>query len=94
MDFEPSARAQEYLERVNAFIDGCVAPAEARYEQQRRDLVAAGTPHEVPGVIEELKAQARTRGLWNLFLPQSTEPAHGLSVLDYAPLAERTGWYP
>ncbi|CDP84755.1 MULTISPECIES: acyl-CoA dehydrogenase family protein [Mycolicibacterium] len=94
MDFEPSARAQEYLERVNTFIDGCVAPAEARYEQQRRDLVAAGTPHEVPGVIEELKAQARARGLWNLFLPQSTEPAHGLSVLDYAPLAERTGWYP
>ncbi|AIY47997.1 acyl-CoA dehydrogenase family protein [Mycolicibacterium fortuitum] len=94
MDFEPSDRAQEYLERVNAFIDCRVAPAESRYEQQRRDLAAAGTPHEVPGIIEGLKAEARARGLWNLFLPTSTEPAHGLSVLDYAPLAERTGWYP
>jgi acyl-CoA dehydrogenase len=94
MDFEPSARAREYIERVDAFIGTRVAPAEARYERQRRELAAAGTPHEVPGVIEELKAEARERGLWNLFLPHSTEPDHGLSVLDYAPLAERSGWYP
>lgn len=94
MDFEPSARACEYLERVNAFIDNRVAPAESLYERQRRDLAAAGTSHEVPGIIEELKAEARARGLWNLFLPRSKEPAHGLSVLDYASLAERTGWYP
>ena len=56
MDFRPGARAEEYLEHVNAFIDGRVAPAESRYEQQRRELAAAGTPHEVPGVVEELKA--------------------------------------
>ncbi|MEU2257772.1 acyl-CoA dehydrogenase family protein [Nocardia xishanensis] len=94
MHFEPSELARDYLERVDAFIGGRVAPAEARYEQQRRELAAAGTPHAVPGVLEELKAEARARGLWNLFLPHSTEPAHGLSVLDYAPLAERSGWYP
>jgi acyl-CoA dehydrogenase len=94
MDFEPSKRAQTYLERVDAFIEARVAPSEAIYARQRQELAAAGTPHDVPGVIEELKADARARGLWNLFLPHSTEPAHGLSVLDYAPLAERSGWYP
>jgi acyl-CoA dehydrogenase len=44
--------------------------------------------------VEELKAAARARGLWNLFLPDTDEPAHGLTVLDYASVAERTGWYP
>jgi acyl-CoA dehydrogenase len=45
-------------------------------------------------VVEELEAAARARGLWNLFLPDADEPAHGLTVLGYAPIAERTGWYP
>ena len=50
--------------------------------------------NDLPPVVEELKAEARSRGLWNLFLPDSTDPAHGLSVLDYAPLAELSGWSP
>lgn len=66
MDFEPSARAQEYLKRVDAFIDSRVAPAEPLYEHQRRDLAAAGRQHEVPAVIEELKVEARARGLESL----------------------------
>ena len=94
MDFNPSERAADYLERVTAFVEDQVAPAEERFEQQRRDLAAAGMPHGVPGVLEELKVEAQARGLWNLFLPHSSEPAHGLSVLEYAPLAERSGWYP
>jgi acyl-CoA dehydrogenase len=94
MDFEPSERSRDYIERVDAFMSSRVVPAEARFEQQRRELAAAGIPHAVPGVLEELKIEARARGLWNLFLPHSTEPPHGLSVLDYAPIAERTGWYP
>lgn len=94
MDFEPSALARDYLGRVDAFIADHVIPAEPRYEHQRQELVAADIPHAVPAVIEELKAQARAGGLWNLFLPGSTDPEHGLSLLDYAPLAERTGWYP
>jgi len=91
MDFEPSAKAKEYLGRLQEFMDGHVYPAEPVYAEQRRELTAAGTPHVVPQVIEELKVEARKRGLWNLFLPDAEDPAHGLSVVDYAPLAELTG---
>ena len=91
MDFEPSVKAKEYLGRLQEFMDGHVYPAEPVYAEQRRELTAAGTPHVVPPVIEELKVEARKRGLWNLFLPDAEDPAHGLSVVDYAPLAELTG---
>jgi acyl-CoA dehydrogenase len=94
MDFEPSARSREYLGRLQDLMTEAVFPAEAAYEAQRAELAAAGRPHGVPAVVEELKVQARSRGLWNLFLPDATDPAHGLSVLDYAPLAELTGWSP
>lgn len=94
MDFAPSDQAQHYLDLVNRFVDERVAPAETIYLEQRRTLAEQGDPHAVPPVVEELKQAARERGLWNLFLPDSTAPAHGLSVLDYAPLAERSGWYP
>jgi acyl-CoA dehydrogenase len=53
----------------------------------------AGDPHHHPKVLEELKAEARSRGLWNLFLPDPDLGA-GLSVLEYAPLAEITGRSP
>jgi acyl-CoA dehydrogenase len=75
-------------------MDEQVFPAESVYERQRVELAAAGRLHEVPAVIEELKIAARGQGLWNLFLPDATDPAHGLSVGDYAPLAELTGWSP
>ena len=91
MDFELSPRAKEYLERLHAFMDGHVYPAEPAYAAQRLALAEAGNVHGVPPVIEELKAAARERGLWNLFLPDAEEPRHGLSVLDYASLAEVTG---
>jgi acyl-CoA dehydrogenase len=91
MDFALSPRAQDYHDRLSAFMAEHVYPAEAVYERQRGELVAAGAVHTVPPVVEELKAEARRRGLWNLFLPDSTDPPHGLSVLDYAPLAELTG---
>jgi acyl-CoA dehydrogenase len=91
MDFEPTALARDYLGRLQEFMDGHVYPAEPVYAAQRRALAAAGNVHGVPPVVEELKAEARSRGLWNLFLPDSTEPRHGLSVTDYAPLAELTG---
>ncbi len=94
MDFEPSARAVEYLARLQHFMDSHVYPAEPVYAQQRRALATAGRTYELPRVVEELKAEARSRGLWNLFLPDSDDPPHGLSVLDYAPLAELTGRSP
>ena len=94
MDFELSDRAREYLGRLQDFMDSHAYPAEATYAEQRREMTAAGRGHELPPVVEELKAEARRRGLWNLFLPDSDDPAHGLSVLDYAPLAELTGRSP
>jgi acyl-CoA dehydrogenase len=88
MDFAPSATATEHLDRLRAFMDERVFPAEPVYAEQRATLRAEGAEHTVPPVVEELKAEARRRGLWNLFLPAVS----GLSVLDYAPLAELTGW--
>jgi acyl-CoA dehydrogenase len=57
-------------------------------------MEASGDPHHHPQVIEDLKAEARARGLWNLFLPHRTQWTDGLSNLDYAPLAEITGRSP
>jgi acyl-CoA dehydrogenase len=91
MDFAPSDRARDYLGRMQDFMDEAVYPAEPVYAAQRAELVSAGSPHTLPKVVEDLKADARSRGLWNLFLPQSTEPAHGLTVLEYAPIAELAG---
>lgn len=91
MDFEPSREAADYIARMEAFMAERVYPAEAVYAEQRRALVAQGKVHQLPEVVEELKIDARSRGLWNLFLPDSEDPAHGLSVLDYAPIAELSG---
>ena len=90
MDFEFSDLCQELRERLLAFMDDHVTPAESVYEEQLR---ASGNPHAHPPVMEELKATARELGLWNLFLPHGGEDfgAPGLSNLDYAPLAEIMG---
>lgn len=90
MDFAPSPRAAEMLDRLRSFMDDQVLPAEPVYAQQRRAHTAAGRPHDLPQVVEDLKSEARRRELWNLFLPAES----GLSVTEYAPLAELTGWSP
>jgi acyl-CoA dehydrogenase len=87
MDFQPSKRCIEYQERLRAFMDEHVYPAEALYQRQ---LSESGDPHHQPVVMEELKASAREAGLWNMFLPDADEGA-GLSNSDYAPLAEILG---
>jgi acyl-CoA dehydrogenase len=94
MDFTLSAKTSEYAAKLQAFMDKEVFPAEAIYEHQRAELKAAGKPHGLPAVVEELKVKARAQGLWNLFLPHSVNPHHGLSVTEYATLAEITGWSP
>jgi len=94
MDFTLSAKTSEYAVKLQAFMDKEVFPAEAVYEHQRAELRAAGKPHGLPAVVEELKVKARAQGLWNLFLPHSNNPHHGLSVTEYATLAEITGWSP
>jgi acyl-CoA dehydrogenase len=91
MDFAPSGRSLELQERLEAFMAECVYPSE---EVFRRQLADAGDPHAYPAVLDELKAEARKRDLWNLFLPHETEWTGGLSNIDYAPLAEITGRSP
>jgi acyl-CoA dehydrogenase len=86
MDFEPSAKVKALQQRLRAFMDEYIYPNEQRYE----DEVAAGDRWQPSAVIEELKRKARTAGLWNLFLPESSRGA-GLSNLEYAPLCEIMG---
>src|SRR5215510_2030412 len=88
MDFELSATSQRLRDELLAFMDERIYPAEAVYREQ---MAAAGDPHAHPQVIEDLKVEARKRGLWNLFLPHKTQWTEGLSNLDYAPLAEIMG---
>jgi len=87
MDFQPSERCIEFKERLEAFMDEHVYPAEPVYERQ---LAESGDPHHQPKIMEELKARAKQAGLWNMFLPDADHGA-GLSNSDYAPLAEILG---
>lgn len=94
MEFTLSPKTQEYAGRLKEFMASEILPAESVYLSQREELISQGMAHQVPPVMEELKAKAKSQGLWNLFLPNSHHPAHGLSVTDYATLAETTGWSP
>src|SRR5919106_2279964 len=90
MDFAFDATTLELRERLLAFMDECVYPAEPLF----REEVEASDPWGTPPVIEELKTLARERGLWTLFLPPMHEHGAGLTNLQYAPLAEITGRNP
>jgi acyl-CoA dehydrogenase len=92
MNFEPSERSADLLERVRHFIRKRIRPIERDYwagihAQNHGDDWRAW---RIPPQMEELKAQARAEGLWNLFLPDA-ELGAGLSTLEYAPIAEATG---
>ncbi|WP_327096680.1 acyl-CoA dehydrogenase family protein [Nocardia vinacea] len=85
--FNTSERTQQYQRDLRSFMDECVYPAESEYEKQ---MAAAGDPHHHPQIVEDLKTEARARGLWNLFHPHP-EWGPGLTNLEYAPLAEIMG---
>ena len=87
MDFAPSPRSADVLARARRFMDTHIRPIEADYHAQ---LQALDDPWVVLPIITELKAKARAEGLWNLFLPDP-ELGGGLSVTEYAPIAELTG---
>jgi acyl-CoA dehydrogenase len=89
MDFEHSPRTQQLSAAVDRFIRERILPNEALYEQQLAHN-ADYRAWRVPEIMEQLKAEARAQGLWNLFLPD-TEHGAGLDNRDYAPLAELTG---
>ena len=90
MDFTLSARTHELQQALADFIEEEIGPATAVYAAQVAD---SGDPHFHPPVMEELKAHARARGLWNLFLPES-EYGAGLTNVEYAPLCELMGRAP
>jgi acyl-CoA dehydrogenase len=87
MDFAFSDRCLEYRETLLTFMDECVYPNEDRYDAE---IAERGNPHHQPAVMDELKREARKRGLWNLFHPHE-EWGPGLTNAEYAPLAEVMG---
>jgi acyl-CoA dehydrogenase len=93
MDFAPDSRTSELAAQLRAFVDERVVPSESVFAAQ-----AETSGWDTPAVIEELKAEARSQGLWNLFLPREHHERHGygagLTNLQYAPLAELTGRSP
>ncbi len=93
MDFELSDTAKEYQEKLLAFMDEHIYPAEPVYFEQ---MAESGNPNFQPPILEELKVEAKSRGLWNLFHPHKNEEwgSPGLNNLDYAPLAEIMGRSP
>ncbi|WP_371679277.1 acyl-CoA dehydrogenase family protein [Streptomyces sp. NBC_01276] len=96
MDFAFDARTEELRERLLAFMESHVYPAEALAAEQRARLAS---PWDTPAVFGELKAEARRQGLWNLFFVDQhglpgAEHGAGLTNLQYAPLAEITGRSP
>jgi acyl-CoA dehydrogenase len=86
MEFQLSERAQELSDVMWDFLNDRILPAEASHHAYR--MAVGPDDHTVPPVVEELKSQARALGLWNLFLPDES----GLSNVEYASLAEITGW--
>jgi len=90
MDFAFDERTEELRGQLQVFLDEQILPAEHVFEEQAAKLASEGRGWERPPIMDDLKAKARRRGLWNLFLAGHPEGA-GLSNLQYAPLAELTG---
>ena len=94
MKFDFSDRTKDYVARVSAFMDKHIYPNQKTYEDQH---AAFENPWNVPQIVDDLKAEAKAEGLWNLFLAPSPEHdddefhGAGLSNLEYAPLAEMMG---
>jgi acyl-CoA dehydrogenase len=89
MDFEHSERARIYIEQVERFVRERVVPNEQTYLGQLAHT-EDWRQWRIPGILDGLKAEAKSIGLWNLFLPDS-EYGAGLDNRDYAPLAEIMG---
>jgi acyl-CoA dehydrogenase len=87
MDFALSPKTEELYKRLADFAESRVEPATALYAEQVRD---SGNPHFHPPIMEELKADGRERGLWNLFMPNDRWGA-GLTNSEYSPLCELMG---
>lgn len=91
MDFAFSDRCNEYRDKLLEFMEEWIYPNESVHDAQ---IEESGDPHFYPPIMDTLKAEAKQRGLWNLFLPHSGWWGDGFSNLDYAPLAEIMGRSP
>jgi acyl-CoA dehydrogenase len=89
MDFEYSCKVKDLQKRLTAFMEKWIYPKEAIFAQQ----INEGDRWQPAAIVEELKAQARAEGLWNLFLPDDPYGA-GLTNVEYAPLCEIMGRSP
>lgn len=87
MSVAASPRARAFADRVRAFVQDRLLPVEGEVLAAYRE---AADPWFASPATEALKAQARAEGLWNLFLPDP-DRAPGLSVAEYAPVAEAMG---
>lgn len=105
MEFSPSRRAADLVAAVRSFISEEIAPIEDELNRCQAEARRSGRVAElweVPKALSELRDLARSQGLWNLFLPAGrgdsyaeqfgTSGARGLTNVDYAPIAEATGW--
>ena len=93
MEFELTPRCQEMRAELISFMDEFVYPNEETFDEQ---LDTQGTRWQTPQIVDDLKAEAKKRGLWNLFLPDDHHGA-GLTNVEYAPLCEimgRVDWAP
>lgn len=90
MDFEVGPRVEELREKLLDFMEHHIYPNERVYAEQ---LMTQEDVHAQPPIMEQLRKEARSRGLWNLFLPNK-EYGAGLMNLEYAPLAEIMGRSP
>jgi acyl-CoA dehydrogenase len=93
MNFSHSDKVHELQQRVSAFMERFVYPAESRFQDEVANNRRRGNPWLATEVVEDLKREARTARLWNLFLPGSEHGA-GLTNLEYAPLCEIMGRSP
>jgi acyl-CoA dehydrogenase len=108
VDFAFDDRTSDLRSQLLSFMDERVYPAEKIFASQVEEAAAAGAVWQRPPVIDDLKVQARERGLWNLFLTAragaggsddqagriASRYGAGLTTLQYAPLAEITGHSP
>lgn len=87
MLYEPSDRAKKLQKELLEFMDQYIYPNEHKHHEQVDNAENRWAPTPI---MEELKAKAKSAGLWNLFLPESERGA-GLTNLEYAHLCEIMG---
>jgi len=92
MDFDLSERQRHWRDRIVAFTEKHIEPAEATYHKQEKE----GDRWKVIPVLDELKKKARAEGLWNMFMPPNDHEddefrGAGLTNLEYALCAEHMG---